>query len=109
MASPITNDQSAITNGEALYFLTIQSDVTGGALRFETEDGVILTPSPLEKGRGEVSYVPNAHLGSLDAPVILTPSPLEKGRGEVYKLIEDDHVIIIRNGVRYDVTGKKLE
>ena len=26
-----------------------------------------------------------------------------------YKIIEDDHVIIIRNGERYDVTGKKLE
>ena len=26
----------------------------------------------------------------------------------VYKIIENDHVIIIRNGERYDITGKKL-
>ena len=101
----------------SLYFFTIQSDVTGGTLRFETEDGESLTVKRSDSDNGlstkwsvnEVVYVPNAHLGSLKSPVILTPYPLGEGRGEVYKLIEDDHVIIIRNGVRYDVTGKKLE
>ena len=42
--------------------------------------------------------------------MILTPFLSEEGRGEAspYKLLEDDHVVIIRNGEKYDVTGKKL-
>ncbi len=36
-------------------------------------------------------------------PVTGNPSPVTQ------KLIINDHVIIIRNGERYDVTGKKLE
>ena len=57
-----------------------------------------------------IHYVPNAHHGSLQAPVILTPIPSEEGRGEAlpYKIIEDDHVVIIKNNEKYDVTGKKL-
>ncbi len=104
---------------ESLYFLTIQSDKLG-TLRFMTEDGTILTPSPSGEGRGEAAsgeagsgeaynYVPDSHHGTLSAPVLLTPSPSGEGWGEApYKIIEDDHVIIIRNGERYDVTGKKL-
>ena len=57
-----------------------------------------------------IHYVPDSHLGSLESPVILTPFLSEEGRGEAspYKLLEDDHVVIIRNGEKYDVTGKKL-
>ena len=49
-----------------------------------------------------VNYEADSHHGSLHAPVVLVPvtSP--------YKLIEDDRVIIIRDGERYDVTGVKL-
>ena len=49
-------------------------------------------------------YAPNAHAGSLKAPVVLRPA---ENTG-VYKILENDHVVIIRNGERYDVTGKKL-
>lgn len=46
----------------------------------------------------------DAHHGSLKAPILLRKDD-EVG---VYKIIENDHVIIIRNGERYDITGKKL-
>ena len=90
---------------ELLYFLTIQSDAIGGTLRFETEDGHTLVSES-----GDLNYKANAHHGSLQAPVILTPIPSEEGRGEAlpYKIIEDDHVVIIKNNEKYDVTGKKL-
>ena len=52
-----------------------------------------------------VNYVPDAHHGSLKAPVLLRPAEDETG---VYKIIDNDHVIIIRNGERYDVTGVRL-
>ena len=106
-----------MSNGEALYFLTIQSDAIGGTLRFEM-DGQELTIVNNEKldnqssivNRQIVNYVPDSHLGSLESPVILTPFLSGEGRGEAspYKLLEDDHVVIIRNGEKYDVTGKKL-
>jgi len=50
-----------------------------------------------------IRYQTDVHHGSLKAPVVLQKAD-ETG---VYKIIEDDHVIIIRNGERYDVTGKK--
>ncbi len=82
---------------ETYYFLTIQSDQVG-ELRFEL-DGQSLTPED-----GTMRYNSNAHAGSLKAPVMLRPTD---GTG-VYKLIENDHVVIIRNNEKYDVTGKKL-
>ncbi len=97
-AQPITIDQSPMTHGEALYFLTISYDLTG-ELRFETENGERLSVT----GYGTISYVPDAHHGSLTKPIVLT---LDDNRP--YKIIEDDHVVIIRNNEKYDVTGKKL-
>ena len=101
---------------DSLYFLTIQSDRVG-ELRFETEDGENLTVQrsysdngpTAERSYNAVVYKANAHAGSLKAPVILVPvtgnpSPVTAP----YKIIENDHVVIIRNGERYDVTGKKL-
>ena len=87
---------------DSLYFITIQSDKVG-TLRFEL-DGELLTTNSQEL----IAYKANSHHGSLTAPVILVPvtgnpSPVTQ------KLIINDHVIIIRNGERYDVTGKKLE
>ena len=96
-----------VIDNEVLYFLTIQSDKSG-TIRFETVDGIVLTPlstkgaSPLINS--PLMYAPNAHAGSLKAPVILRPA---ENTG-VYKILENDHVVIIRNGERYDVTGKKL-
>ena len=46
----------------------------------------------------------NAFVGSLESPVVLTPNAYVGP----YKLIENDHVVIIRNNEKYDVTGKKL-
>ena len=85
------------TKIDSLYFLTIQSDYAG-ELRFETEDG---TPLMSEM---PISYVADAHHGSLKVPVILKP-----GDNCPYKIIENDHVVIIRNNEKYDVTGKKLK
>ena len=51
-----------------------------------------------------ISYVADAHHGSLKVPVILKP-----GDNCPYKIIENDHVVIIRNNEKYDVTGKKLK
>ena len=55
---------------------------------------------------GQIVNIPNSHHGSLEEPIILQMKKCENE--EIRKLIEDDHVIIIRNGERYDVTGKKL-
>ena len=83
---------------ESLYFLTIQSDKVG-ELRFEM-DGQELTANSQEP----IAYQANAHHGSLEDPIILKPVD----DSAVYKILENDHVVIIRNGERYDVTGKKL-
>ena len=88
---------------DSLYFLTIQSDVVG-TLRFETEDGTVLTPVEVSTSRSlEITYQANAHHGSLKAPIIFKSS-----NPQIFKLIEKNHVIIIRNNEKYDVTGKKL-
>lgn len=93
----ITNDQSPITNGEALYFLTIQSDQIG-ELRFE------INGEPLAPVSGSIDYSANSHHGSLQSPIVLKPAD-ETG---VYKILENQRVIIIRNGERYDMTGAML-
>ena len=89
---------------EALYFLTIQSDKPG-TLRFTTADGILLTPFPSGEGRGEaITYTPDAHHGSLKAPIILKPGETSRP----YKILENNHIVIIKNNEKYDVTGKKL-
>jgi hypothetical protein len=94
---------------DSLYFLTIQSDRVG-ELRFEI-NGQALAPINSETinaegaNRAAIHYSPNAHAGSLKAPVVLRPA---ENTG-VYKLIENNHVVIIRNNEKYDVTGKKME
>ena len=85
------------TKIDDLYFLTVSSDLAG-ELRFETEDGIVLTSEM------PITYVADAHHGSLKAPVILQP-----GDDRPYKIIENNHVVIIRNNEKYDVTGKKLQ
>ncbi|MBO4454662.1 MAG: hypothetical protein J5761_06375, partial [Paludibacteraceae bacterium] len=99
VATPITitNHQSPTTN--VLYFLTISSDAAGSPIEFRTEDGQELTANSQEP----IAYVPDSHHGSLKSPIVLKPTDHRP-----YKIIENNHVIIIRNGERYDVTGKKL-
>ena len=82
---------------ELLYFLTIQSNRVG-ELRFEI-GGETLTPVS-----GSISNAADSHHGSIKAPIMLRPA--EDNRP--YKIIDNDHVIIIRDGERYDVTGVKL-
>ena len=91
VATPLTIDE------DTYYFLTIQCDKVG-ELRFEM-DGQTLQPE-----NGAINYSTDSHAGSLKAPITLRPAD-ETG---VYKIIENDHVVIIRNNERYDVTGKKL-
>jgi len=93
VAEPLTID------GETYYFLTVQSDLAGKALRFES-DGEVLMPAD-----GAIQYAADAHAGSLTAPIVLTPT----GETGVYKLFENNHIVIIRNNEKYDVTGKKLQ
>ena len=90
--------EASIINDEVLYFLTIQSDKLG-ELRFELDGQELIANS-----QEPIAYQANAHHGSLEDPIILKPVD----DSAVYKIIENDHVVIIRNGERYDVTGKKL-
>ena len=103
IAQPMYNVQSTMSNGEAIYFLTISSDIAG-ELRFETEDGIVLQPIEMTTSRHDViNYQADSHHGSLKSPVILVPCEPDKP----YKIIENDQVIIIRGGERYTITGIK--
>ena len=97
------NDELAAvaTPIDSLYFITIQSDQVG-ELRFEM-NGQQLTPT-INCQLSTINYEADSHHGSLKAPVILKPTD-----NRPYKIIENNHVIIIRNNEKYDVTGKKLE
>ncbi len=81
---------------DSLYFLTIQSDKMG-ELRFEI-DGENLVPA-----NGAMMYSADSHHGSPKAPIVL-----KKEDNRPYKIIENNHIVIIRNNEKYDVTGKKL-
>jgi len=100
-----TEGASSLSEASPFYFITIQSDKIG-ELRFEMEDGTPLSPVSTEGASpfAPLKYAANAHHGSLKAPIILKPMD-ETG---VYKVIENNHVVIIRNNEKYDVTGKKL-
>ena len=82
---------------DSLYFITIQSDKVG-ELKFECNGETLLPVS------GAIHYQADAHHGTVKAPIVLKKAD-ETG---VYKIIENDHVVIIRNNEKYDVTGKKL-
>ena len=82
---------------DSLYFITIQSDQIG-ELRFEMNGETYVPVS------GIISYSADSHHGSLRAPIVLKPAESDRP----YKIIENQHVVIIRNNEKYDVTGKKL-
>ena len=93
----VDNELAAVaTPLDSLYFITIQSDQIGD-LRFEI-DGQTFVPV-----NGTIHYAADSHYGNLTEPVVLK---IDDNRP--YKIIEDNHVIIIRNYEKYDVTGKKL-
>lgn len=104
VATPITPSEKG--KGDVLYFLTIQSD-KAGELRFEM-GGEALMPVDLSKNRKiDISNVPDSHYGSIEEPIILTPSV--KGQGDVFKILENDRVVIIRNNEKYGIDGQKLK
>lgn len=82
---------------DSLCFITISSDAVGSPIEFRTEDGGVLTPSPI--------YIPDCHLGSPQNPIRLKLIQEETP----YKIIENNHIIIIRNYEKYDITGRKME
>ena len=93
------------TKIDSLYFLTISSDAAGSLIEFRTEDGTVLSLVEVTGLRDhEITYIPDLHRGTLKAPVLLKPGETDLP----YKIIENNHVIIIRNNEKYDITGKKL-
>jgi hypothetical protein len=92
-----------MVDNEPLYFLTIQSDKVG-ALRFELNGQRLNVQINDQMVNGQMVNIPDSHHGSLKAPVLLKPADDNRP----YKIIENDHVVIIRNSEKYDVTGKKL-
>ena len=101
----VNDELAAVTSPlDSLYFLTIQSDRVG-ELRFEMGDQTLVPVEISTSRHFEIANIPDSHHGSLKAPIILRPAD---GTG-VYKIIENNHVVIIRNNEKYDVTGKKLK
>ena len=97
VATPVTVDD------KTFFFLTIQSD-RQGTLRFETANGVVLQAYSGNHAPLTIQCEADSHHGSLEAPVLLEPC----NAGKPYKILENQHVVIIRNNEKYDVTGKKL-
>jgi hypothetical protein len=92
------------TKIDSLIFLTIQSDAVGAPIAFRTENGEGLSPIDPSTSRPlDINYTPDCHHGSVQSPIVLTP-----GDNRVYKIIENNHVIIIRNNEKYSITGSKL-
>ncbi|MCQ2330556.1 MAG: hypothetical protein MJZ55_01040 [Paludibacteraceae bacterium] len=85
---------------ETYFFLTIQSDQVG-EIRFEMGNET-LEVSPAN-GQAPVRYAADAHAGSVEKPIMLRVKD-----NLPYKIIENDHVVIIRNNKKYDVTGQNL-
>ena len=94
-----------VIDGDTLYFITVQSDHVGQPLTFRTADGEYLTVQPQadQMAYGQIANEPNAHYGTLRKPVLLVPTT-----DKVYKIIENNHIVIIKNNEKYDVTGRKL-
>ncbi len=110
VAKPISLS-SGEGRGEALYFLTIQSDKSG-TLRFELEDGTVLRaiiPSLSSKAASPLSeasplpYVPDAHYGTPEKPIILLPSTTQQDGP--YKFLRNELLFIERNGKIYNAQG----
>jgi hypothetical protein len=92
------NDELAAvaTPIDSLFFMTIQSDNIG-ELRFEI-NGETYVPVC-----GTMSYSADTHHGSVKAPILLKKEDILP-----YKIIENNHIIIIRNNEKYSISGSKL-
>ena len=95
---------------DGLYYLVIAGEGAGQPMEIKTyiDGGIVTIDSSL-------TFISDDHIGTPWEPYIIQlrrtegiESVSEKtSSGAVYKILEDDHVVIIRNGERYDVTGKK--
>lgn len=96
---------------EGLYYLVISGESAGQTMSIHT----VLNGEEVTIDRG-LTYVSDDHVGTPWEPYIIqlnstvgieTVDAEGTGATGVYKVIEDDHIIIIRNGERYDITGNK--
>ena len=96
---------------EGLYYLVISGESAGQTMSIHT----VLNGEEVTIDRG-LTYVSDEHVGTPWEPYIIqlnstvgieTVGAEGTGTTGVYKVIEDDHIIIIRNGERYDITGNK--
>lgn len=98
---------------EGLYYLVISGEGAGQAMSIHTVlNGEEVTID------SNLTYVSDEHMGTPWEPYIIQLNPAEvietvgaEGADTIrtYKILEDDHIVIIRNNEKYDVTGKKLQ
>ena len=99
-------------DAEGLYYLVIAGEGAGQAMEIKTMlNGEIVTID------NTLTFVSDDHIGTPWEPYVInlqTPqgiAPVTDNSSAVtatYKIIENNHVYIIRNGEKYDMTGKKL-
>lgn len=96
-----------IVDNDTLFFLTVSSDRAAKVRFVLKQNGKTypLTTSVDGTAATPITYAPNAHHGNLLSPVLLEPGDEDRAR----KIIEDNHVYIIRGGQRYDVIGRRVE
>ena len=95
---------------EGLYYLVISGEGAGQTMTIRTViDDEEVT---IEK---DLTYVSDDHVGTPWDPYIIQLNPgegIENVNADAdtrpCKIIEDNHIVIIRHGEKYDVTGKKL-
>jgi len=100
-------------DSEGLYYLVISGEGSGQRMEIKTMlDGEIVTVD------NTLTFVSDGHIGTPWEPYVINLQPtegIEDVQGDnvqntkVYKVIENDHVVIIRNGDRYSITGNKLQ
>ena len=107
----ITKDQSSIT--DSYWFITVAGDEST-ELTIKVYDPATQTTTVVPQ---TLQYTDDANIGTLAEPYIIQLQASEgietigaDGRDSErpYKRIEDQHVVIIRGGEKYDATGKKL-
>ena len=98
---------------EGLYYLVIAGDGAGQAMTIKTVlDGDIVTID------NTLTFTSDDHIGTPWEPYIIN---LQKAEGiedvqddgvqstKVYKIIQNQHVFIIRNGEKYTITGQEVK
>ena len=112
--SGLSGEATQYTNTNAATNMTMIAAVEGEGLKAYIGEQLVGVASPVTVDNqvddqpltvvGEtIRYAADSHAGTLNAPVQLVA-----GDNRPCKIIENDHVVIIRNGERYDVTGVRL-